>query len=146
MKRTFLLLAALATCGIAPANDCPPGNTSLHEMFSPREHAELYINLVFHLYYALVPRMDSVTDEASAAKVQREIIALHRRLNMAIDHMEHNPDMRREVVAILANDPTRRKHLEAEQARYNASAQRCINTGLIPDMPTIRRVTIPAEQ
>ena len=54
--------------------------------------------------------------------------------------------MRREVVAILANDPTRRKYLEAEQARYNASAQRCINTGLIPDMPTIRRVTIPAEQ
>lgn len=143
MKRIFLLMACAAICGTAPAHDQQPGDTSLHEMFSPREHAELYINLVFHLYYALIPRMDSVTDEASAAKVQREIIALHRRLNMAIDHMEHNPDMRREVVAILKNDPARCRHLKEHQARYNASAQRCRDTGLIPDMPTIRRVTIP---
>ena len=146
MKRTVLLLTCLATCGIAPAHECPPGNTTLHEMLSPREHAELYINLVFHLYYALVPRMDSVTDAESAAKVQREIIALHRRLNMAIDHMERNPDMRREVVSILTQDPTRRHHLQAEQARYNTSAQRCRDTGLIPHMPTIRRVTIPEAQ
>ena len=131
MKRIFLLMACAAICGTAPAHDQQPGDTSLHEMFSPREHAELYINLVFHLYYALIPRMDSVTDEVSAAKVQREIIALHRRL------------MRREVVAILKNAPARCQHLKEHQARYNTSAQRCRDTGLIPDMPTIRRVTIP---
>lgn len=62
---------------------------------------------------------------------------------MAIDHMEHNPDMRKEVLTILNNNPARRKRLIEEEAAYNASAQRCRATGLIPDIPAVRRVSIP---
>lgn len=144
MKRTALFTLCLAAFCTSTAPALPPGETDIHEMLSPREHAELYLNLLSHLYYALIPRMDSVTDPASAAEKQRDIIALHRRLNLAIDHIEHNPDMRREVIYILKNDPARRNRLQAEQEQYNASARRCRNTGLIPDMPTIRRITIPA--
>lgn len=143
MKKAILLSTCLLLCGTATAHELPPSDTTPHELLSPHEHAELYLNLVSHLYYALIPRMDSVTDAESATKVKAEIIALHRRLNMAIDHMEHNPDMRKEVLTILNNNPARRKRFIEEEAAYNASAQRCRATGLIPDIPAVRRVSIP---
>jgi hypothetical protein len=64
---------------------------------------------------------------------------------MAIDHMSSNPDMRKEVLSILRNNPQRLERMRQEQNRYNLSAERCRATGLIPDMPTIRRVTLPTE-
>lgn len=145
MKKALLLSTCLLFCGAVTAHghDLPPSDTTPYELLSPHEHAELYLNLVSHLYYALIPRMDSVTDAESAAKVKADIIALHRRLNMAIDHMEHNPDTRREVLSILNNNPARRQRLVEEEARYNASAQRCRDTGLIPDIPAVRRVSLP---
>lgn len=51
--------------------------------------------------------------------------------------------MRKEVLTILNNNPARRKRLIEEEAAYNASAQRCRATGLIPDIPAVRRVSIP---
>lgn len=144
MKRAILLIPFLFGANLATANDYPTDVTP-HELLSPQEHAALYLNLVSHLYYALIPAMDSVVDEKSAAEAKDKIIALHRRLDMAIDHMEHNPDMRREVVEILRSAPQRRKQLVEEQKIYETSAARCRATGLIPNMPTIGRVTIPEE-
>lgn len=147
MKSKFFLLTAIAfiTGNTALAHDLPPSETSVHEHFSPREHAELYLNLVSHLYYALIPLQDSVVDATTAAAARDKILALHRRLNMAIDHMSGNPDMRHEVLLILRNNPQRLERMLREQDVYNRSAERCRATGLIPDMPTIRRVTIPTE-
>ena len=114
MKSKFFLLTAIAfiTGNTALAHDLPPSETSPHEHFSPHEHAELYLNLVSHPYYALIPLQDSVVDAPSAAAARDKILALHRR---------------------------------QEQNKYNLSAERCRATGLIPDMPTIRRVTLPTE-
>lgn len=147
MKSKFFLLTAIAfiTGNTALAHDLPPSETSPYEHFSPHEHAELYLNLVSHLYYALIPLQDSVVDVPSAAAARDKILALHRRLNMAIDHMSSNPDMRKEVLSILRNNPQRLERMRQEQNRYNLSAERCRATGLIPDMPTIRRVTLPTE-
>lgn len=147
MKHNIYLLTALAILagGSTFAHDLPPSETSVHEHFSPREHAELYLNLVSHLYYALIPLQDSVVDATTAAAARDKILALHRRLNMAIDHMSGNPDMRHEVLLILRNNPQRLERMLREQDVYNRSAERCRATGLIPDMPTIRRVTIPTE-
>jgi hypothetical protein len=144
------LIISIVSLGVfagvpALAHDLPPSETSPYEHFSPHEHAELYLNLVSHLYYALIPLQDSVVDEASAAAARDKILALHRRLNMAIDHMSGNPDMRNEVLSILRNNPARLERMRREQNLYNISAERCRATGLIPDMPTIRRVTIPTE-
>lgn len=147
MKSKFFLLTAIAfiTGNTALAHDLPPSETSPYEHFSPHEHAELYLNLVSHLYYALIPLQDSVVDATTAAAARDKILALHRRLNMAIDHMSGNPDMRQEVLLILRNNPQRLERMLREQDIYNRSAERCRATGLIPDMPTIRRVTIPTE-
>lgn len=147
MKSKFFLLTAIAfiTGNTALAHDLPPSETSPYEHFSPHEHAELYLNLVSHLYYALIPLQDSVVDATTAAAARDKILALHRRLNMAIDHMSGNPDMRQEVLLILRNNPQRLERMLREQDAYNRSAERCRATGLIPDMPTIRRVTIPTE-
>lgn len=145
MKQATILIPFMLGCSLAATDDMPPGDITPYEQLSPQEHASLYLSLVSHLYYALIPKMDSVVDAETAAQARDEIIALHRRLNMAIDHMELNPDTRLEIVTILRNHPERRKQLENEQAIYEASAQRCRDTGLIPDMPTIRRVTIPQD-
>lgn len=139
------IIALLSTSSAFAHPEQTPTDTTAHEMLSPHQHAELYLNLVSHLYYALIPLQDSVIDEASAAAARGKILALHRRLNLAIDHMVHNPDMRNEVLNILRNDPQRLKRMLHEQDTYHRSASRCRATGLIPDMPTIRRVTIPAD-
>lgn len=147
MKLTSGLLSLLLI-GTAFGHDhgLPPSDTTPHEHLRPHEHAELYLNLVEHLYFAIIPRMDSISDAAAATPQQcQEIMALYSRLNMAIDHMEHNPDMRQEVLKILNNNPQRRQRLEKRQQVYIQSATRCKNTGLIPDMPNIRRITIPTE-
>ena len=148
MKRNIVILTSLALLANSAvlAHDLPPSETSAHEHFSPREHAELYLNLVSHLYYALIPLQDSVVDAESAAAARDKILALHRRLNMAIDHMSGNPDMRKEVLTLLRNNPQRLERMRREQNIYNTSAERCRATGLIPDMPTIRRVTLPTEE
>ncbi|MBE6418233.1 MAG: hypothetical protein E7033_07195 [Akkermansiaceae bacterium] len=147
MKHTAIFTALLFS-GIATGyqHDLPPSDTTPHERLSPHEHAMLYLNLVEHLYLAIIPQMEAVTQTNSSTPEQRRtIIALYRRLNMAIDHMEHNPDMRREVLSILRQNPQRRQHLEQQQQVYIQSATRCKATGLIPDMPNIRRITIPTE-
>ena len=147
MKHTLAILTSIALLSgnTVLAHDLPPSETSPHEHFSPHEHAELYLNLVSHLYYALIPLQDSVVDAESAAAARDRILALHRRLNMAIDHMSSNPDMRKEVLNILRNNPQRAERMRREQNSYNLSAERCRATGLIPDMPAIRRVTLPSE-
>ena len=147
MKHTLAILSSIALLSgnTVLAHDLPPSETSPHEHFSPHEHAELYLNLVSHLYYALIPLQDSVVDAESAAAARDRILALHRRLNMAIDHMSSNPDMRKEVLNILRTNPQRAERMRREQNSYNLSAERCRATGLIPDMPAIRRVTLPSE-
>lgn len=147
MKHTAIFTALLFS-GIATGyqHDLPPSDTTPHERLNPHEHAMLYLNLVEHLYLAIIPQMEAVTQtNTSTPEQRRTIIALYRRLNMAIDHMENNPDMRQEVLSILRQNPQRRQHLEQQQQVYIQSATRCKATGLIPDMPNIRRITIPTE-
>lgn len=147
MNIRALLIPVLVLGGgfAAHGHDLPPSETSPYERLSPSEHAELYLNLVSHLYYALIDRMDRVYDTATAQEHGPTIIALHRRLNMAIDHMEHNPDMRREVVRILQKSDTRRRRLIEEEALYHQKAQQFRNNGFLPEMPSARRVTLPPE-
>lgn len=147
MKKQLILSLALLTVGLPSTygHDLPPSDVTPHEMLSPREHAELYLNLVSHLYQALITRMDSVHTPADAQFHGPTIIALHRRLNMAIDHMEHNPDMRHEVVLILRNSQARLSRLISEHERYCQSLQRCQSTGLLPNLPDSRPVTLPKE-
>ena len=147
MNIRTLLLPVLMLGGsfAAQGHDLPPSETSPYERLSPSEHAELYLNLVSHLYHALIDRMDRVYDAATEQEHGATIIALHRRLNMAIDHMENNPDMRREVVRILQKSESRRKRLIEEEARYHQKAQQFRNNGFLPEMPSARRVTLPPE-
>lgn len=129
-----LLASLLLTAAVLPqtiANELPPSDVTPHDLLSPRQHADLYINLVTIIYTELIPLQDSVTDSASAAKVAARIEALHSRLNLAVGHMQHNPDMAREVANLLNSYPSRRAHFEELQRRHFNSWRRCLSTGLI---------------
>ena len=134
------------------ANDLPPSDVTPHDLLSPRQHADLYLNLVMIIYGKLIPLQDSVTDSKTAARVASNIEALHSRLNLAVNHMKHNPDMAREVTLILQGNPIRRAQYEDMQKRFITSWQRCLQTGLITgrefnryrDMADERLIT-PAE-
>lgn len=129
-----LLASLLLTTAVLPqaiANELPPSDVTPHDLLSPRQHADLYLNLVTIIYTELIPLQDSVTDSASAAKVAARIEALHSRLNLAVGHMLHNPDMAREVANLLESNPSRRARYQELQQRHIASWRRCMNTGLI---------------
>ena len=53
-----------------------------------------------------------MTDSTNAAQVATKIDALHSRLNLAISHMQSNPDMAREVAHLLQSNPARQKHYQ----------------------------------
>lgn len=133
MKHTLCACTLLSTAVLSPviANELPPSDVTPHDLLSPRQHAELYLNLVTIIYSDLIPLQDSVTDSESAAKVAPQIEALHSRLNLAISHVIHNPDMAREVMLILQNAPKRRTHHDELQKRFIVSWQRCLQTELI---------------
>ena len=129
--RPFIYLLIAGLFPAANANDLPPGDVTPHELLSPREHAELYLNLVTIICRELIPLQDSVTDSASAAAIADKVEKLHSRLNMAVSHMRHNPDMSNEVSKILRDAPAREKALRELNIRFNNSLRRCRETGLI---------------
>ena len=126
-----LLLATTALVLPAPANELPPSDVTPHDLLSPREHAELYLNLITRICQELIPLQDSVTDEASAAAAAPKIEALHNRLNLAVSHLKNNPDMSREVSRILADSPERATSHRKLGASFLNSLMRCRKTGLI---------------
>lgn len=130
----FRLLFLLTAAGLLPnvgANELPPGEFTPHELLSPHEHAELYINLVTIICHELIPLQDSVQDAASAAAVADKVERLHNRLNIAMSHMLHNPDMRREVAKILRNSPARATALRELANKFSTSLRRCRETGFL---------------
>ena len=129
--RPFIYLLVAGLFPAANANELPPGDVTPHELLSPREHAELYLNLVTLICRELIPLQDSVTDETSAAAVADKVEKLHSRLNMAVSHVRHNPDMRNEVTKILRRSPARETALRELNTRFNSSLQRCRETGLL---------------
>ena len=129
------ILAGLLLTGMllpqVPANELPPSDVTPYDLLSPRQHADLYLNLVTLIYSELIPLQDSVTDSTNAAQVATKIEALHSRLNLAISHMQSNPDMAREVAHLLQSNPARQKRYQELQQRFITSWQRCLQTGLI---------------
>lgn len=126
-----ILLAATGLVLPAPANEVPPSDVTPHDLLSPREHAELYLNLITIICEELIPLQDSVQDAESAALVAAKIEALHGRLNLAVSHLKNNPDMSREVGSILNSTPARATAHRDLGARFFRSLVRCRKTGLI---------------
>ena len=154
MKQTPFIIAALAAAFISPvgAHELPPSEVTPYELLSPREHANMYINLVSIIYGELIPLQNSVTNAESAALVGAKIEALHGRLNLAMGHMLHNPDMAMEVNRQLQANPAQRTRLEDLQRRYLASRKRCEQTNLITTREFVRhrnfadkQLIVPAE-
>lgn len=133
MKLTHIAAvpAVLMLLHTTTANELPPSEVTPHDLLSPRQHADLYINLITIIYSELIPLQDSVTDAESAAAVAARTESLHSRLNIALSHILNNPDMAREVTTILQQDPSRRAAFEQLSRRFILSWQRCRATGLI---------------
>ncbi len=134
MKLRHLTISALFSLGLLQplaANELPPSDVTPYELLSPREHAELYLNLLTIIYSELIPLQDSVRDTESAAAAAQTIEALHGRLNLAINHIVNNPDTINEMQRILKNDPERSRRFHELQEQYAASYISCRSTGLI---------------
>lgn len=133
MKLSHTILPLIAAGLMLPcsANELPPSDVTPYDLLSPHEHAEMYLNLLTIIRTELIPLQDSVRDAAGAAAVAGRIEALHSRLNLAVNHMRHNPDTRREVARILEANPHRAKAYKELSIRFFSSLKRCRETGLI---------------
>ncbi|MBR3926701.1 MAG: hypothetical protein IKJ58_08045 [Akkermansia sp.] len=140
---TLSALLSLSLLQTLTANELPPSDVTPYELLSPREHAELYLNLLTIIYSELIPLQDSVQDAESAAAAAQTIEALHSRLNLAINHIANNPDTINEVQRILRNAPERSRRFHELQEQYAASYISCRSTGLITSREFCRTKYFP---
>lgn len=133
MKNPFpyLLLLCLLP-GIAPADAPPPSENSMQETYTQDEEAARYLGIAADAMQELIPLLDSVTDEASAAAANPRIQELIQLLDRTATHMRANPDVKAAVIRALKKTPQKAAELTGLQQKYDLSLKRYQQSGFAP--------------